>query len=1276
MDRGESTLGAMVLDEITPVVMVLRTPGVEESCRKSHLSFIQMLTPFCDFHNIDVPVRTANDLPYRLRRFKLRLFYASDIRQPDVEVAKERLRQVITRAGEEDMDDLSSDPPEIESVLATSELECMPSWFQFFNKELVRTVSFSDHEAFDHPVACILAVSSKDEDPINKFIDLFNTSQLPSLLNDGAMDPKILKQYILVHDNLEGSSEKAAKILAQMKSTFGPTDCQLLCINSSEDGFPQSQDNPWGSHQTDSSQSQHSGCFLSLEDVDELKTSMKDLTSKQIIPHMEQKIRVLNQQVSATRRGLRNQIKNLWWRKGKDDPPDNPTGSTYTFSSSESQIRVLGDYAFMLRDYELALSNYRLLSTDFKLDKAWKRYAGVQEMMGLAYFMLDQSRKDAENCMENAFSTYLKIGSSGQRNATRCGLWWVEMLKASDQYKEAANVYFRITGEAPLHLAVMLEQASYCYLLSAPPMIRKYGFHLVLSGDLYKKCDQIKHAIRTYRSALSVFKGTTWSHIRDHVNFHIGKWYAALGMFDVAVKHMFEVLSCGHQSKATQELFLRDFFQIVKKTGKPFEVCKLQLPVINFSSLNVTFEDHRTYASPSAVNVKETLWNSLEEEMVPSLTSTKTNWLDLQSKILPKKYRESNISVAGESIRVNVEFRNPLQILVSVSSVSLICEHSVGSDTEVDSTSSLHQQSGEQLTDPNSSRKFSSGSSSLSLSEVDVFLKGGESLVVQLTVTPKVEGTLNIVGVKWKLSDYVSGFCNFEPEFVKKRAPKGRRRSKRSTFNNLKFLVIKSLPKVTGFLRDLPNTVYVGELQRLAIELRNPSEIPVKILKMRVSSPRFLNIGDREVLDMDFPSCLEKGLNTAENNKSAEARKTLDSLFLFPENTRISGEVPLCWPLWFRAATPGKVSLYISVYYEMDDVSSVMGYRTLRMHYNLEVLPSLDVSFHISPRPSKFQEFLLRMDVVNRTSSESFQVHQLSSAGEHWELSLLQPIDTSFHMEYLGAGQALSCFFKLQNCRTLVSAEKSPSEKAYVRLSLENSGALLDIHSSPLVVFHHQERSHQEVSDKDHQGSVDFILVSHKKDGSGKVPYSIFSHHACHCSLSSTSPIWWIMDGPRTVKHNFFTSLCEIQLRMTIYNSSDMIISVDVDTVDSITTPSSSISSASQNETGWHDLTVNDNKITTDIVGPRAGKSISPASVPPYIWSGLSSTRFKLKPLSSTEIPLCVSVFAPGTYDLSNYSLRWNLVYPNDQVDNAAALRSSSGTCSGHSYYVTVLQQE
>ncbi|KAG4151959.1 hypothetical protein ERO13_D04G091900v2 [Gossypium hirsutum] len=210
VDPANTSLGKMLLEEITPVVMVLCTPLVEESCLKNGLSFVQMLSPFCDFTNIDVPVRTASDQPYRLHKFKFRLFYASDIRQPNLEVAKERLKQVITKAGEDDFPEIYSDLPQVNDLLSRHESEILPTWFQFFNKELVRTLSFSDHEAFDHPVACLLVVSSRDEEPINRFIDLFNTNKLPSFLSDGAMDPKVLKHYLLVHDNQDGDSEKYA----------------------------------------------------------------------------------------------------------------------------------------------------------------------------------------------------------------------------------------------------------------------------------------------------------------------------------------------------------------------------------------------------------------------------------------------------------------------------------------------------------------------------------------------------------------------------------------------------------------------------------------------------------------------------------------------------------------------------------------------------------------------------------------------------------------------------------------------------------------------------------------------------------------------------------------------------------------------------------------------------------------------------------------------------------------------------------------------------------
>ncbi|KAJ8565224.1 hypothetical protein K7X08_007800 [Anisodus acutangulus] len=1276
MDPANSTLGRMLLDEITPVVMVLRTHLVEESSQKNQLSFIQLLSPFCNFNNIDVPVRTASDQPYRLKKFKLRLLYASDIRQPNIEVAKERLNQVITDAGEKDLSNLCSEPLQIEIVLNSSQNEFLPSWFQYFNKELVRTVSFSEHEAFDHPVTCLLAVSSWDEDPINKFVDLFNTNQLPSLLNDGAMDPKILKHFVLVHDGEEVPIERATKTLAEMRSTFGANCCHLLCINSSKDGSEE-HENLWAAYKTDISHGQQLRCFLSSDDLDELKKFVQDLSSKHIIPHMEQKIRLLNQQVSATRKGFRNQIKNLWWRKGKDDAPENSAGPTYTFSSVESQIRVLGDYAFMLHDYELALSNYRLLSTDYKLDKAWKHYAGVQEMMGLTYFMLDQSRKDGEYCMENAFTTYLKIGSSGQRNVTRCGLWWVEMLKARDQYKEAASVYLRISGEEPLHSAVMIEQASYCYLFSTPPMLRKYGFHLVLSGDLYKKCDQIKHAIRTYKGALSVFKGTTWRHIRDHVHFHIGKWYGFLGIFDVAIKNMLEVLACGHQSKTTQELFLKDFLQIIQQTGRTYEVPKLQLPVINIPSVKVVYEDHRTYASQAAIHVKESLWQSLEEDMIPTLSS-KSNWLELQSKILPKKFKESNICVAGEAIGIAIEFKNPLQIPVSVSGVSLICEHSPVV-SEPNANNSIGDQTGETSNKSATSGNSTSDTSLFTLSEADVALGEGETVLVQLTVTPIAEGTLKIVGIRWKLSGSLAGFCTFDSDLVRKKVVKGNRKAKRSTIDNLKFLVIKSLPKLEGFIHHLPETVYVGDLRCIALELKNPSKSPVKKLKMKVSPPRFLQIGHKEDLEVQFPACLER-TSTRQSSLRSKTDKVSDGIFLFPEDTTIADGAPISWPLWLRAAAPGKISLHLSVYYEMGDISSVMTYRTLRLHFNIEVLPSLDVSFQINPRPSRLREFLVRMDVVNRSSSKGFQVHQLSSVGNEWEISLLEPTKV-LPSDFLLAGQAISWFLKLKNCRSVTDQDSvsslCPLAKADVNL-LCGSEMLFDLHSSPLSEFHHYERVHQRISEKEHEDTVDFILVSRSQSEENKCEI-FFSHHICHSSVRTSSPIWWIMDGSRTVKHDFKEPFCVITLRMIVHNSSDDVVSVHCNPSDSAVNISSSgnISAASGNEIGWHDFSMsNDIKITSDAPGPRVVKPMSSDTVLPFIWSASSSTHFTLEPLSSRETPMEICVFSPGTFDLSNYSLNWSISSPSDKWDNGDESRASSGTCQGHPFYITVLQQD
>lgn len=1274
MDPMRTSLGRVLLEEITPIVMVLSTPLAEEACEKSGLNFVEMLLPFSVFNKIDVPVRTVSDQPYRLQMFRLRLVYASDIGQQDYKASEDHLKQLVSNAAKKALSDLQSEPPQLETILSETELNFRPSWIQTFNKELRRTISFSEHEAFDHPVACLLVVSSKDEQPINRFVDLFNTEQLPLLLNEGAMDPKMLKHYLLLHDNHDRTLESTATgILAEMRSKFGSSDCGLLCINSSPSGDGELKDNPWLNIKSRTSVSQEIGSLLNIDDIIEIKEFMQELSSKHIIPYMEQKIRFLNQQVSATRKGFRNQIKNLWWRKGKEDAPETASGQMYTFSSTESQIRVLADYAFILRDYELALSNYRLLSTDYKLDKSWKHYAGVQEMMGLAYFMLDQSRKDSEYCMETAFNTYLKLVPLGQRNATRCGLWWAEMLKARGQYKEAAGIYFRISSEEPpLHAAVMLEQASYSYLFSRPPMLRKYGLHLVLAGNSYHVSDQKLHALRTYTNTLLVYRGIPWNFIHDHVHFNLGRWYAFVGLFEAAVKHMLEVLACNHQSIATQDLFLKNFLEIVENMGKIFEVYKLQIPVLNMSTIKVIYEDHRTYASSADVNLNESLWQPLEDEMVPPSSTIKSNWLHSQSNLSLKKYNVSHVCVVGEAIQLDLEFRNPLQVPISISGISLICDLSANSDdSKSDEDASILEHNDEELKEAPSCRSRKGDASSLVLSEFDLILGGGEAKRVILEATPRIEGVLKILGVKWKLSSLVVGYQYIEPN-TKKKLKKGKPVALNSS-GIISFIVIKGLPKLEGCIKNLPGTTFAGDLRLVRMELKNHSEFHVKNMKMAISQPRFLIPGSMEDLNREFPNCLEKQKNAKTMGASANDQKFKNLLFIFPNDVIIAAGTTFCWPLWFHASCPGKISLFLSIYYEVESYSSDMIYRTLRLHYDVEVLPSLDVSIEIAPCPSKLQELLVRMDIVNRTSAESFSMQQLSCVGEQLEISSLPANETICPSKVLQAGQALSCFFKLKDCSRNSEGKTGPFILGRdVLLDVHGNGKILiDVSSSPLMEFHQHERYHQEkTAEGGSLSNIDFILISElqENESTGLYP-SILSYHACHCRVTNKTPVSWLIEGPRIISHEFSDSFCEVELWLTICNSVKAEVSIKVITSD--TTPESKlsddvISDSGINQGGWHDISLsNDTKSASNIPKVRPlNPSSSSKSISPYIWCAASSTEVKMLPSSTTKIPLRICVFSPGTYDISNCELRWDL-QPSEPPGDEDTKRSSSGISRG-----------
>lgn len=126
-------------------------------------------------------------------------------------------------------------------------------------------------------------------------------------------------------------------------------------------------------------------------------------------------------------------------------------------------------------------------------------------MAALSAFMQGEVSKKGVDYMEEAIVTYLNSCKMPQF-ATRATLLSTLFLKDRQMYGEAAKQLIRMTSEdSDLRSALLLEQASYCFLYSTKPsMFRKYAFHMVLAGHRFSKAGQKKHALRCYKQAFQV----------------------------------------------------------------------------------------------------------------------------------------------------------------------------------------------------------------------------------------------------------------------------------------------------------------------------------------------------------------------------------------------------------------------------------------------------------------------------------------------------------------------------------------------------------------------------------------------------------------------------------------------------------------------------------------------------------------------------------------------------------------------------------------------------
>lgn len=182
-----------------------------------------------DRTSLDSNSRTKNVNGYVDQYFpasSARLRTGGDIEFVEVSVSKHlSFYESQFNAGEDD---------ELLQEMTADDASTVASAFHLlYLRRLLSGLPVTPHETFSHPVACVVAVSSRNSDPVEALRQLqiettTGDQRLPQWVNND-----FLRYYVLLHDEGFDDLQRSMDLFEQMKRHFG-VHCHLLKIKSTQ----------------------------------------------------------------------------------------------------------------------------------------------------------------------------------------------------------------------------------------------------------------------------------------------------------------------------------------------------------------------------------------------------------------------------------------------------------------------------------------------------------------------------------------------------------------------------------------------------------------------------------------------------------------------------------------------------------------------------------------------------------------------------------------------------------------------------------------------------------------------------------------------------------------------------------------------------------------------------------------------------------------------------------------------------------------------------------
>mmetsp|Transcript_665 Transcript_665/g.2083 ORF Transcript_665/g.2083 Transcript_665/m.2083 type:complete len:1435 (-) Transcript_665:249-4553(-) len=594
-----------VLD-VCPVVCTMTTEESERLCLKNGLCFHELLSAF-SICQLRTQFRSVAH-QFALTQLKVRFVRSTELQARPVGTTEEFMASELQTQGSDEEAMLSQ-----RLNASSAEFQSMP-WFVRYRRLLDESVRCLQYSMADCPAACLIVASTSDADPIAFLEQLSGTPALnPQGYRNGHFDPGSAERvFVLLHDvsaaAARPSTSDPAQIMAKAKARFGVQHCHLLCMNSlSGDTINTTQPDVWDGtlaavffkDQVPAADPMHTtrGCCLSGEDMLALRNFVQQVVMNNVVPAMEKRINNLNVAVSSARKGVKNVIKS-WWRKPKEAASEPGAAerrgtAQYRFDQIESQILLLADSAFTMKDYDTALSMYRLVRDDFRADKALLHTAYCNTMIALCMVIMDGDRpvrRDAETCLREAIAAcHTAQVSSGShkkkevthatRLASRAALLLADLLSfTSGRFRDAAELLIRVgRDESNLSAAVLYEQASWHYY-RGHFLARKFALQVIQAGIKYHTAGHTPHAVRCFTLSMGIYEGSAWHHILDYVYANLARHLGQLGDRQRSLACYARIVGAGRQAPERQHRFLSEFLALCKESPEAMESILEEVP--------------------------------------------------------------------------------------------------------------------------------------------------------------------------------------------------------------------------------------------------------------------------------------------------------------------------------------------------------------------------------------------------------------------------------------------------------------------------------------------------------------------------------------------------------------------------------------------------------------------------------------------------------------------------------------------------------------------------